>query len=241
MRRGRRRVIWRRVCLLAGICLLGLFLLTRLFCQARMPADIPQALLQAAQENEELEAFARGYPDGKENDFQGIPQEYREGEVPLYLQWDARWGYTWYGDTYLGLSGCAPTVVSMAASYLLNDGTLTPNAIARYAQHRGDYVEGVGSSWSLIEEGMAQLGIEVHPGVNEEEEMAQVIMQGGLILCSVGPGDFTKSGHFILLCGYDPARGFLVHDPNSAERTEQTWDLQTVLRQCRNIWAFSAA
>ena len=46
---------------------------------------------------------------------------------------------------------------------------------------------------------------------------------------------------YIVLVGLDDEGRLIVHDPNSAERTEQTWDLQTVLRQCRNIWAFSAA
>ena len=45
---------------------------------------------------------------------------------PLFLQWDPRWGYTEYGeDSFLGLSGCGPTCLSMVLYYLTGDKSLT--------------------------------------------------------------------------------------------------------------------
>ena len=64
---------------------------------------------------------------------------------------------------------------------------------------------------------------------------------GQPIVCSVGPGDFTKEGHFIVLSGLDDAGRVLVHDPNSPERSAVSWDVQTVLGQCLNLWAYSVA
>jgi len=57
----------------------------------------------------------------------------------------------------------------------------------------------------------------------------------------MGPGDFTSTGHFIVLAGIDEHGRLEIRDPNSPERTAKTWDFDTVLRQCRNLWAYSAA
>ena len=53
------------------------------------------------------------------------------------------------------------------------------------------------------------------------------------------PGDFTTVGHFIVIAGVDSSGKLVVRDPNSAERSMQTWDAQTVLAQCANLWAYS--
>lgn len=59
------------------------------------------------------------------------------------------------------------------------------------------------------------------------------------VIASVAPGDFTITGHFIVVAGADDAGRFVVRDPNSAERSARAWDAQRVLSQCRNLWAIS--
>lgn len=233
----KRRIRFGRVTLLVLVVTAACLGMKQMFAPSGAgEAEIPDVLQKAAEKNPELKTFAQEYPNKKDQDLQGIPAEYQEGVVPQYLQWDERWGYTQYGDTYLGLSGCGPTVVSMAASYLLSDGTLTPNAVARFSEQNGYYVDGVGSSWSLIEEGLPQLGVRVQIGSLEEGAMAQVIERGGVILCSVGPGTFTDSGHFILLCGYAQGEGFLVHDPNSAVRSGRYYRFTDLADEIVQLW-----
>ena len=65
---------------------------------------------------------------------------------------------------------------------------------------------------------------------------AQVIERGGVILCSVGPGTFTDSGHFILLCGYAQGEGFLVHDPNSAVRSGRYYRFADLADEIVQLW-----
>jgi predicted double-glycine peptidase len=54
----------------------------------------------------------------------------------------------------------------------------------------------------------------------------------------MGPGDFTTTGHFIVLTGYD-GQGFIINDPNSEENSEKIWTYQQLKNQIKNLWAFS--
>lgn len=63
----------------------------------------------------------------------------KEGEVPLFMQWDKRWGYESYGDSNIGLSGCGPTCLSMVYLYFTGDVAGNPREIARYCEENGFY------------------------------------------------------------------------------------------------------
>ena len=67
-----------------------------------------------------------------------------EGKIPLLLQWDRRWGYVSYGSSDIGLSGCAPTCLSMVIVGLTGNRNATPDKIAEYAQENGYYLKGTG-------------------------------------------------------------------------------------------------
>ena len=80
--------------------------------------------------------------------------------------------------------------------------------------------------------------LEMNP--RQMAEFAQNVMKtvldcGGLIVCSMSPGDFTTQGHYILLRGYDE-NGFFVNDPNRRENSEKQWDFQTLSHQIKNLW-----
>ena len=115
-----------------------------------------------------------------------------------------------------------------------------PASLCAFSEREG-YVSGGETSWLLMSEGARKLGLMSEEVPADASSVTAALEAGKPIICSVAPGDFTTTGHFIVLVGLDDEGRLVVHDPNSAERTEQTWDLQTVLRQCRNIWAFSAA
>ena len=61
---------------------------------------------------------------------------------------------------------------------------------------------------------------------------------GKLIVCSMRPGDFTTSGHYILLYDYDDT-GFCVKDPNRVSNSSRTWDYDTLSPQIKNLWTIS--
>ena len=54
----------------------------------------------------------------------------------------------------------------------------------------------------------------------------------------MGPGDFTSSGHYIVLTGVEDG-SFRVNDPNSRLRSQRLWSYEELEGQIRNIWAIS--
>lgn len=67
--------------------------------------------------------------------------------------------------------------------------------------------------------------------------MMNELEEGHPIVCSMRKGDFTTTGHFILLVGVQDGK-FIVHDPNSKERSKKLWDYETLEYQIRNLWSF---
>ena len=60
---------------------------------------------------------------------------------------------------------------------------------------------------------------------------------GRPIICAMRPGDFTATGHFIVIYGYDE-NGFRVNDPNSMDRSGMSWSFSTLKGQIRNLWGY---
>ena len=70
-------------------------------------------------------------------------------------------------------------------------------------------------------------------------KMESALRGGRLIICVVGPGDFTTSGHFIVITGMQDGQ-FTVNDPNSTQRSSMLWDYETLEPQISNLGAFRA-
>ena len=115
--------------------------------------------------------------------------------MPLFIQWDERWGYDYYGKGMIGVNGCGPTSLSMVAVYLTGDTDLDPRKVAEFSEDNGFYVPDNGSAWTLMSQGAAMLGLESRELPLEESIVAEELDKGHPIICIMGPGDFTASGH----------------------------------------------
>ena len=60
--------------------------------------------------------------------------------------------------------------------------------------------------------------------------------RGGLVALVLGPGDFTDSGHFILIVGRTDA-GYIIRDPNCPQNTAQTWTYSRLQPQIHDLWS----
>lgn len=197
----------------------------------------PDKLVELLEKNPDAEEFVLNYPLKKNNVFDIDLSDYEnKNSVPLFFQWDERWGYTIYGSNVMGLTGCGPTCLSMVCLYLLNDAVYTPRYMADFAEENGYYVEGSGSAWTLISEGGETLGLDVTEISLDENRMMKNLELGNPIICSMGPGDFTTAGHFIVLAGCKDGK-FVVNDPNSITNSERLWSYDELKGQIKNLWA----
>ena len=126
----------------------------------------------------------------------------------------------------------------MVVSGLTGDASVTPYVVAEYADDNGYYVQGTGSKWSLISEGCQNFGVAAEELPLSQNVVYDALEAGRPIICSVRPGDFTTTGHFIVLVGVEDGK-IRVNDSNSRERSQKLWDYQTLERQIDNLWAFS--
>lgn len=87
-------------------------------------------------------------------------------------------------------------------------------------------------------EGARQFGIYGEELGLDEGGIYSALENGHPIICSMKPGDFTTTGHFIVLTGIEDGR-IRVNDPNSRIRSEKLWDYSTLEYQISNLWEFS--
>lgn len=168
-----------------------------------------------------------------------LSAEEENNGIPILIQWDKRWGYSTYGSGYLGLTGCGPTCLSMVICGLTGNTEWNPKEVAQWAEDNGYYVSGVGSSWSLMSEGAASFGLIATELELTAEEIFMELAAGHPIICSVTEGDFTTSGHFIVLSGIDGE--ILVNDPNSPANSSRTWSIDRLMEQIAAAWSYTCA
>lgn len=175
-------------------------------------------------------------------------------DIPLFLQTDPRWAEISYsyskssGGT-IKSSGCGPTSAAMVITGLggynanidLNgDSIIDPYESAVYAVKKGHRVKG-GTTWSYF----ADIGKAVNLNVkqknpNQYKEVLSALQNGDPVIAAMGPGVFTKKGHFIVLIGINENGKVIVNDPNSTNRSNVAWDFYNpLLAQVSQFWIFS--
>ena len=196
----------------------------------------PKDLIKLLETSPEARECVLNYPMWK--DMEINLSAYDRTSVPLFLQWDPMWGYEKYGSSYLAVTGCGPACLAMAGYYLTGAETMNPLALAEFAEENGYYVNGSGSSWTLISEGAGKLGLTATELPLMKQKMTDALEAGNPIILAMGKGDFTTSGHYIVLTSWD-GEAFSVNDPNSRIRSSQRWTYEQLEGQIRNIWMIS--
>lgn len=204
-----------------------------------IPVDsYPTRIIDLLKHNPETETFVLEFPLEYGKLHEVDLREYADSDtVPLFLQWDKRWGYLLYGSGVAGLTACGPLCLSMAAFYHTGDEDMTPEDIIAFAKQGGYCTTGSGSYWTLISEGAKKLGLSVQELPPAENHIKQALDRGNPVIMIMGPGDFTAGGHYILVRGYDPQTGeLLINDPNSRIKSEKSWAFSRIEKQIRNLW-----
>lgn len=203
-------------------------------------AVYPDKVLQCLAVNSEMKQFAINYPAKISIVFDGnFNVDVSKSEVPLFLQFDEQWGYADYGSSVIGINGCGPTCLSMAYTYLKQDGSMNPIKVADFSTSSGYLGENGDTYWALMTDGARTLGLTSEELSLSRDNIISALEDGKVIVCSMNPGDFTKTGHFILIRAYNDGL-FYVNDPNSKARSSVGWDYDRLSSQISNMWALGA-
>lgn len=165
-------------------------------------------------------------------------QVYKEREIPLMYQQDYTEAVCIIGGEKksVATSGCGAVCVAMAAAGLV-DSMETPGTLFQWAYDKGLYFgDGLGHE--------AMSAIAAHAGLtgewldNQAEPIMAALRAGHPVVAHMGPGTFTKNGHYILLTGVDDEGLIRVNDPYSPERSSETYPLELILGQAKTSRAF---
>ena len=205
----------------------------------------PDTLIDLVARNHETVDFVYSYKDREKYNNRKLSADinssyYVDGDVPLFLQWDRRWGYRIYGKEMIGLSGCGPTSLAMVIRHFDSDSTVNPYDVAKYSQDNGYVSADNFTSWKLFETGLSKYGLEAQDVIPVEAKMKKALDDNKILIVSVKPGTFTERGHIIVIKGYNKNGDFLINDPNSIVNTNKTWSFDELKSEIRKIWGVSS-
>lgn len=163
--------------------------------------------------------------------------EWKKGTIPYIYQTDPAWASKPYAGKDIKTSGCGPTCLSMIYVGLTGDTTMDPIAMASFSE-KNDFVQEGMTAWTFFSEGAAELGLSSEELPSWADSVVAALDDGKPLVINVQPGDFTAVGHYIVASGLTSDGKLVIHDPNSTENSAKAWDVQRVIDQCSNIWAF---
>lgn len=155
------------------------------------------------------------------------------GIIPIvyYNQGSEAWADEPYGTDDIGRYGCGPTAMAIVVSSLTDEGW-NPLQAAQWAVSQGQWAKRSGSYLSIVEAAAEEAGLTSAPlPERTPEALLPPLLSGDLIVALMGPGHFTKSGHFIVLRGVTSSGSILVADPNSEERSLMGWEPELILEE----------
>mgnify|MGYP002510114716 CR=1 FL=1 len=167
--------------------------------------------------------------------------------VTYFCQSDEAWAEQPYGTDTIGPYGCGPTAMAMAVASMTDTDT-DPAKMAAWAVEHGYWARRSGSYHSIVQ-GIAQdFGLEAEAFTGRTPDaLRRALRSKDMLVALMGKGHFTTGGHFILIRGVTLSGDVLVADPNSPERSLQTWDPQLILDELSSardhgapLWILSA-
>lgn len=222
---------------IAAISLAGFIYASR---QYTLDLSYPKELRQLYENNPEARSFVLAYHREKDEVHPIDLSFYKYSEdVPLFLQWDVRWGFEDYAGECAAVSACGPLCLSMVGYHLTKDEErFSPDKVIKFSKDNGYCIRSIGTSWSLMSEGAAELGLTSEVLPLDENTIINALEESKPVVLIMGPGKFTTTGHFIVLSDYSNGK-FTINDPNSIERSEKRWSFDEFCDEIMNIWAFS--
>lgn len=200
--------------------------------------EYPQAVIHLLDKNPETVDYVENYETKKDTPPAEVIDNLVKGQIPFIRQFDERWGYVPYGTGNIATAGCGPTCMSMIISGLTGDASVTPAVLAKFSEENHMLDEENNTLWAFMQAAAKNWNVSCREAEHTKEVAEAELKAGHPIICSVGPGLFTQSGHFIILTGYNDGAVNVI-DPFSTEITGKTWVFDEFKDQIKCMWIFS--
>lgn len=134
------------------------------------------------------------------------------------------------GGSTIQAAGCGPTAVAVCYSSLTGKKANVPKMCDQAYKH-GWYYTGQGCSHGVVA-GLSKLyGLNCKGLGYSQNAVEKALRAGHPVVALMGPGDFTDSGHFVVLTRMVGKDKVKVADVGSRANTYKTWSLKKVVRQ----------
>lgn len=167
-----------------------------------------------------------------------ISKEVKKGSVPMFIQWDSRWGYRPFAGGYFGLKGSGATCLSMVYSATTGKSDKNPYAMGQWQLKQKFYSADRGTFLTMFSDGAKELGMKSKMIKTDRTSLQKTLEEGNVTIARVTKGTFTKTESFIVITSYQNGK-VKVNDPNSIIRSTQLWDIEKVVSQCSAIYSYS--
>lgn len=198
--------------------------------------DYPNEIREMLVLNDETEEFVTQYP-AKVGHFKPETLDFSKykncTKPPRLMQWDVRWGYMKYNGGVFGLTGSAPTCLSMAAIYVLHNMSMTPVHVAEFAKGGGCE----NNPEKLLSEGARALGMNVVSLPRNNRRIREAITEERCtVICMTKSQDLSQ---FIVIKDVDKDGNYLINDPASKKRSNQSYSFAELNKEIKQIWKYS--
>ena len=128
--------------------------------------------------------------------------------------------------------------MSMVVSGLTGNTKITPARTAAYSVRHNLIDEENNTYLEFMEKAAKHWGLNCYAGMLNKKQLKAELGKGHPVICSVGPGDFTKNGHFIVLSGWKDGK-IQVNDPFSRQNSQKLWTYSRIKKQAKSMWVYS--
>lgn len=156
-----------------------------------------------------------------------------------YLQTDAKWKNTSYSvkgeSTTIGRAGCGPTAAAMVVA-TLRDSKVTPVEACKFSLENNYKQKGGGTYANFFPAFFKKYDLKCQvlwsSAESQDKKVTEALKNGDWVIACMGPGLWTKGGHYILAYGTDGTYVY-VNDPASTSSSRTKAKLSQLLKESK--------
>ena len=199
---------------------------------------------KSAVKNIKEEIAEEDAPDGRDTVNTFIPKVYNDTRLSMknhkeyiagyiyFNQGDSAWNQNGY---CIAKAGCGPTSMAVVITSLTGKW-VTPLDTAIWGYQHGFYSR-EGSAHEMIPAMAAAYGLRCQGVGTDYQSIKKALKAGKPVVCLMGPGYFTRGGHFMVLVAIDNNDCVTVADVGSRTRSAYKYRLADVIAQSKGASA----